>query len=104
MSNVRVLTLALLFAWTTSQGQNAKSFDPASAFGARPSVNAMHLSPDGMSVTYVGPTKGQGSIAYTLSLAKGSAPNATVSADGKPFRLEGCHWVSNDRIVCVIYA
>jgi dipeptidyl aminopeptidase/acylaminoacyl peptidase len=104
MSNVRVLTLALLFAWTTSQAQNTKSFDPASAFGARPSVSAMHLSPDGTSVAYVAPTKGQGSIAYTLSLAKGSVPKPTLSADGKPYRLEGCHWVSNDRIVCLIYA
>jgi dipeptidyl aminopeptidase/acylaminoacyl peptidase len=104
MSNRRVLTLALLFVWATSQGQNTKSFDPASAFGARPSVTAMHLSPDGMSVTYLAPTGGQGSIAYTLSLAKGSVPRPTLSADGKPYRLEDCHWVSNDRIVCIIYA
>jgi acetyl esterase/lipase len=27
-----------------------------------------------------------------------------LSTNGKPFRLEGCHWVSNDRIVCLIYA
>jgi dipeptidyl aminopeptidase/acylaminoacyl peptidase len=104
MSNRRVLTLALLFVWATSQGQNTKSFDPASAFGARPSVTALHLSPDGMSVTYLAPTGGQGSIAYTLSLAKGSVPRPTLSADGKPYRLEDCHWVSNDRIVCIIYA
>jgi acetyl esterase/lipase len=104
MSDARILTLVLLFVCTTVPAQNTKSFDPASAFGARPSVTAMHMSPDGMSVTYVGPTKGQGSIAYTLSLAKGSAPKAALSADGKPLRLEGCHWVSNDRIVCLIYA
>jgi acetyl esterase/lipase len=104
MSNRRALTVALLFVWTTSQGENTKSFDPASAFGARPSVTGMHLSPDGMSVTYVAPTKGQGSIAYTLSLAKGSVPKPTLSADGTPYRLEDCHWVSNDRIVCLIYA
>jgi hypothetical protein len=64
----------------------------------------MRLSPDGMNVTYVASTKGRGSIAYTLSLAKGSAPKPALSSDGKPLRLEGCHWVSNDRIVCLIYA
>jgi dipeptidyl aminopeptidase/acylaminoacyl peptidase len=101
---MRILTLALLFIWTTSQGQNTKSFDPAIAFGARPSVTGMHLSPDGMNVTYLAPTDGQGSIAYTLSLAKGSVPKPTLSADGKPYRLEDCHWVSNDRLVCMIYA
>src|SRR5882757_8371271 len=104
MSNKRILALALLFAWTISQAQITKPFDPALAFGARPSVTNMHLSPDGMSVAYISATQGRGSIAYTLSLAKGSVPKPTLSADGRPYRLEDCQWVSNDRIVCMIYA
>jgi acetyl esterase/lipase len=103
MSNIRILTLTLLFGWAISQAQGTKSFDPASAFGARPGVTGMHLSPDGMSVTYLAPTAGQGSMAYTLSLAKGSVPKPALKADGKPWRLDSCHWVSNDRIVCTIY-
>jgi len=100
----RFLTLVLLWVWTNSTAEAGKSIDAASAFGARPSVTAMRLSPDGMNVTYVASTKGRGSIAYTVSLAKGSAAKPALSSDGKPLRLEGCHWVSNDRIVCLIYA
>ncbi len=104
MSNRGLITSALLVAAAMCDAQSPASFDAASAFGARPSVSNMHLSPDGMSVTYIAPTKGSGSIAYTLSLAKGSAPKAALSADGTPFRIRTCHWVSNDRIACLIYA
>jgi dipeptidyl aminopeptidase/acylaminoacyl peptidase len=104
MPDIRILTLALLFVWTTSRAQGMKAFDAATAFGALPSVTSMHLSPDGMSVVYIGPTTGQASMAYTLSLAKGSVSKPALLADGKPFRLEDCHWVSNDRLVCTIYA
>jgi acetyl esterase/lipase len=104
MLNIRIVALALLGACTASWAQSPKSFDPASAFGARESVTSLQLSPDGQSVTYVAPTEGQGSVAYTLRLAKGSMPKPALSSNGKPFRLEGCHWVSNDRIVCLIYA
>lgn len=103
MTYPRVLVLALLPAWTASPAANAP-FDAAKAFGARPSVTAMHLSPDGMSVTYLASTQGTGSIAYTLGLTKGSAPKPALSSDGKPWRLEDCHWVSNDRLACLIYA
>ena len=88
----------------TCRGQSTPTFDAASAFGARPSVSGMHISPDGMSVVYIAPGKGQGSVAYTLSLAKGSAAKPAIAADGKPFRLRACHWVSNDRLVCLVYA
>jgi dipeptidyl aminopeptidase/acylaminoacyl peptidase len=88
----------------TCRGARAVPFDAATAFGARPSASALQMSPDGMSVVYIAPTKGQGSIAYTLSLAKGSTPKPALAVDGKPFRLSSCHWVSNDRIVCLIYA
>lgn len=84
--------------------QNTATFDAAKAFGARPDVSGLHLSPDGKSVVYISPGKGQGSIAYTYSLANGSKPVAALTTDGNPFRLENCHWVSNDRIVCTVYA
>jgi acetyl esterase/lipase len=103
MSNRALAACALLFAGTICNADPSSSFDPAAAFGARPSVSRMRLSPDGMSVVYIAPARGQGSVAYTLSLAKGSVPKPAFAADGKPFRLDGCHWVSNDRLVCIIY-
>jgi dipeptidyl aminopeptidase/acylaminoacyl peptidase len=104
MSNIRIPALGLLLAWTAAPAQSTKPFDPAKAFGSRPSVTEMHLSPDGMNVTYLAPGEGQGTIAYTINLGKGSVPKPVLSADGKPYRLEDCHWVSDDRLVCVIYA
>jgi acetyl esterase/lipase len=104
MSNRRLAALALISFGMTCHAEGPTSFDPATAFGARPGVNSMHLSPDGMNVVYIAPATGQGSIAYTLSLTKGAAPKAALASDGKPNRLRSCGWVSNDRIVCSVYA
>jgi dipeptidyl aminopeptidase/acylaminoacyl peptidase len=83
----------------------APVFDAPKAFGARESVSDLSLSPDGMSVAYIAPTTGQGSALFVYSLAKG-APRSSrpaLAASGKPERLGGCNWVSNQRLVCVIY-
>lgn len=81
------------------------AFDAAKAFGARPSVEDLSLSPDGMSVAFVAPAAGQGSVVYVQSLAKGAtrAVKPILGATGKPERLGGCGWVSNQRLVCAIY-
>lgn len=80
-------------------------FDAAKAFGARESVTDLRLSPDGMSVAYVAPAAGQGSVLFVQSLAKGAprSSHPVIAAGGKPERLGGCSWVSNQRLVCVIY-
>jgi hypothetical protein len=103
MLNRSLAAMVFLCVGMSCYGQ-ASSFDAATAFGARPGVSSLHLSPDGTSVTYIAPAKGQGTIAYTLGLAKGSVPKVALSADGKPYRLDGCHWVSNDRLVCLAFA
>ncbi len=81
-----------------------KAIDAAAAFGARPSVSALALSPNGTSVAYIVPTAGQGSIAYTLALSKGAAPRPALSADGSSYVLDRCRWVANDRLVCTVQA
>ena len=83
----------------------APAFDAATAFGARPSVESLSLSPDGMSVAMVAPSSGQGSVVYVQSLANGAsrAFKAVLGASGKPDRLGGCNWVSNQRLVCAVY-
>lgn len=95
--------LTLLLVATAVQAQNTGSFDAAAAFGARPSVSYMSLSPDGQRVAYISPTTGQGSALYTLSLEKGAHPKAVTQANGKEDRLGRCWWVANDRLVCRIY-
>jgi dipeptidyl aminopeptidase/acylaminoacyl peptidase len=101
---VRKLAVVLVcLACPCLKAGDTKPFDAAAAFGARESVTDMSLSPDGTSVAYITPIAGQGSVAYTLSLQPGAKEKVALLADGKPFRLEGCSWVSNDRLECVIY-
>ncbi len=77
--------------------------DTAAAFGARPYATSVRLSPDGMSVVFIAPIKGQGTAAYTLSLAPDAKPRPAAVLSGKPFRLGYCSWVANDRLVCEIH-
>jgi acetyl esterase/lipase len=81
------------------------AFDAAKDFGARESVSDLSLSPDGMSVAYVAALAGQGSVVLVRSLAKGAPSSArpVIASSGKPDRLGGCNWVSNQRLVCVVY-
>ncbi|HEY6455921.1 MAG TPA: S9 family peptidase [Steroidobacteraceae bacterium] len=96
--------LALLAGAPYLRAESPKAFDAAEAFGARPNVTALRLSPDGQSVAFVSPTQGQASVVYTLSLAPGAKARIALYADGKPFRMRGCNWVANDRLVCTVYA
>jgi dipeptidyl aminopeptidase/acylaminoacyl peptidase len=98
-----VLPLAGMLALPAYLARAETPFDAAAAFGARPSVESISFSPDGTTVAYAIPTAGQGSAVYILSLAKGSSPRLIATAAGKPDRLGGCHWVSNDRLICTIY-
>jgi len=97
-------TLAILGVCAPSLAEDAKPFDAAAAFGARPSIADMSLSPDGQSVAYITPTDGQGASVYTLSLAKGASPKLALRATGKPDRIANCAWASNERVVCDVYA
>jgi len=90
-------------AATAAPAAELKSFDAAAAFGARPGVVRLRLSPDGKSVAYIAPLKGQGSVLLTLDLAEGSKPQIALTVSGKPDRLDSCYWVSSERLVCIIY-
>jgi len=96
--------LALLVACSSVVAEPAKSFDAATAFGARPSIGDMSLSPDGKSVAYIAPTNGQGSVLIIRKLDGNDPPRRALFSDGKPFRLQGCGWISAERLVCVVYA
>jgi dipeptidyl aminopeptidase/acylaminoacyl peptidase len=101
---MRTLVMAvMMFVTLPLVAKDAAPFDAAAAFGARPSVAHLSLSPDGMSVAYVAPNRGQGSILYTLRLEKDAKSRAALVAGGKPERLGRCDWVSNDRLACSVY-
>ena len=81
-----------------------KPFDAAAAFGARPSVSDVSLSPDGASIAFISPLKGSGSALYTLSLKEGAKIQLAMLANGNPVRLRACEWISNTRLTCTVYA
>jgi dipeptidyl aminopeptidase/acylaminoacyl peptidase len=84
-------------------GASSESLDPATAFGARPSLSMLSLSPDGASIAYVAPAEGEGSILYTMRLGDRSRAIRALSADGKPWRMYRCDWVANTRLACEVY-
>ncbi len=104
MSKIGLNAAILALSSGAVLAQSSEPIDPSAAFGARPSVIDLSLSPDGNKVAYIAPTEGQGSALYTLGLESGAKPKAALGADGKPFRLGRCNWVSNDRLVCRTYA
>lgn len=96
------LAVALLFG-PLGAAEPRVHVDAAAAFGAREDVSGMTLSPDGKSVAYVAATNGPGSAVMTLDLADGSKAHVALVATGKPERIGGCRWVSNERLVCTVY-
>ncbi len=97
------LQLILALSLLAFRAHAEASFDAAAAFGARPSVETLSFSPDGMNVAYRVPKAGQGSAIYVLGLTKGASPRLVAAAAGKPERLGGCGWVANDRLICHVY-
>ncbi len=76
--------------------------DPADNFGAREDIESISLSPSGTHIAYVAPTQGQGSRLFVVDLASGES-RQTTAVDGRTQRLDGCNWVSDQRLVCVVF-
>ena len=98
-----VFGIGLLLMATLLRAEAPNAFDAARAFGARPSVVGLSLSPDGTRVAYIVPWKGKGAALVAGTLGTGFRETPILFSDGNPFRLRGCHWVSNQRLVCQIY-
>jgi dienelactone hydrolase len=88
----------LLIAATQFTPQEA-----AKVFGAREMVEHIDISPDGKSVVYVSPGRGESSMAYVASLET-LQPKPVITSDGDPETLRWCNFVSNSRLICQISA
>lgn len=75
----------------------------AAAFGARPDIQQISLSPDGTHIAIISPTKGRGAALLIADVVKGGPPKGILQTDGKPQRLTDCAWTTNVRLVCGIY-
>ena len=103
MQLVAIVSVALLLVPLSVRPATPSERDAAAAFGARPTVTELRLSPDGKTVAYISPTTGRGSMVYARSLVPGSKPRIVLTADGNPDRIQSCNWVSNERLVCSVY-
>jgi dipeptidyl aminopeptidase/acylaminoacyl peptidase len=96
--------LLCLFILSISVSADGEVTDSASAFGERERVENTSLSPDGSQLAYVEPTKGQGNALYTVDLKTNGVPKLAMAATGDPERISWCEWVSNTRLVCMVWA
>jgi dipeptidyl aminopeptidase/acylaminoacyl peptidase len=97
-------SVLFFLALTISVNASGQISDSARAFGKREGVESTSLSPDGRKFAYVEPTKGQGNALYTVDLANNAAPKLAMAATGNPERISWCEWVSNTRLVCMVWA
>jgi dipeptidyl aminopeptidase/acylaminoacyl peptidase len=98
----RSVLLAILL---TSSSVFAQSKNAAEAFGKREGIEDISLSPDGTKIAYLEPAaKGQGNRLFSVDLATGGVAKMVMSASGDPERLNNCDWVSNARLVCLVFA
>lgn len=100
---LRTMVMAMLLAAAVARAEDNKAFDAAAAFGARPSATDMSVSPDGQSVAFIRPDAGPGTALTTIDLSKSDDSKVALYTSGKPDRLSNCHWISNQRLVCVLH-
>ena len=98
----RTLILIALGVCLPLQLLRAETFDAAKAFGARPSVSNLTLSPNGENVAYLAPDDGPGTRVFAINLVGKRTRRLVLTSNGKPFHIRHCDWVSNDRLVCML--
>jgi dipeptidyl aminopeptidase/acylaminoacyl peptidase len=76
--------------------------DPAAAFGARPNILSMALSPNGQRLSLVQSTAGDGARIVVIDTAN-PQPRNIGGSEGENLRLVGCEFISNERLVCTLY-
>ncbi|WP_313801923.1 S9 family peptidase [Sphingobium sp.] len=77
--------------------------DAAKAFGARPAVSSVSISPDGTSLAMIEPTAGRGSVVSVLRIGSAEERRQVLASDANPDNLTSCGWPTNDRILCNVY-
>lgn len=102
---VALAALALLPATSASAAPEAPAAarEPAIAFGARPGVQQISMSPSGNRIAFIAPGPGQSNVLYTVDAVADSAPVLALVADGNPERLRSCSWVSENRLTCYVF-
>lgn len=77
--------------------------NPAQAFGQRPAVTSIALSPSGNRVVYLSAGSGEETFAYVADVGS-TSPSVVTMTDGDPMEFNWCRFVNEERLVCSIYA
>ncbi|MGJ8537190.1 MAG: alpha/beta hydrolase family protein [Parasphingopyxis sp.] len=77
--------------------------NPAEAFGQRPAVTSIALSPSGNRVVYLSAGPGEETYAYVADVGS-TSPSLVTMTDGDPMEFNWCRFVNEERLVCSIYA
>lgn len=75
----------------------------AVAFGARPTIEQVSLSPDGKQLAVVAPVDTRGNYLYVINLEGEPVKKSVMRSSGAPERLKYCRWSTNTRLICGIY-
>ncbi|WP_066653537.1 MULTISPECIES: alpha/beta hydrolase family protein [Sphingomonas] len=97
---VRSLVVALALLPTAAFGAPSPE---AIAFGARPSVEQVSLSPDGRNLAVIAPVGARGNYVYVVNLEGPPQTKLVMRSTGSPDRLQFCRWSTNTRLICGIY-
>lgn len=95
--------LPLIALATPVHGQSPTPSAAARAFGARPTVSDVSISPDGQSLAMIEATAGRGSVVSVFKIGSGQERRLVLASDGNPDNLTSCGWSTNDRILCNVY-
>lgn len=102
--NLLVAMMAVLItpalAAAAAPAAPAKQDTPGALFGARETVQAIDMSPDGTQVVYVTPGPGRTSVAVVADLVNGGPPRTAFASNGAPDRLSWCGFATNKRLIC----
>lgn len=74
--------------------------NPAKAFGARPEVLDVSMSPGGDRIAFLNATGARGSTLYVVDMAGDAKPRPVIRGSGDPEQILGCNWVSETRLIC----
>lgn len=95
--------ILLLICGGMIAGNAAAQTTAAKAFGMRPDVIDISMSPGGDRIAYLAATGRRGTTLYVFDLAGDAKPRAVIAASGEPEQIAGCNWVSEIRLVCNAY-
>lgn len=92
---------ALVLAMAPASAQTGAEL--VAKFGARETVRAMSLSPDGTKVAILQSAGDKGSVVKVGDLVNGGEARPILSSNGYPEDIRYCRWASDTRLICGVY-